>query len=324
MPHEIPSSLTPKEYADLYPRYLASERSQQKSEHTVKAYDLALRKFRDYLNETNPDEITPLSVQEWTDSMLDNDVSTNSAGQYWDSVNRFFTWAIKMKLVSESPMPQDGRPEKKFTKKEIPTKEEIMRLLDPANIPPSIQGKLPLRNYTIVAFIILTGLRSDELRELRLSDLNFEDNTVTVRKGKGDKERNVPFSPLAKEIIRKYLAAKIRPKWATDEDLLFGTHQHELDEKTASKEEQWHKFDAATLGRLVKRYGKTVIGREIHPHLLRHCATSLWADAGVNIREVQQALGHASVTTTEKIYTHILDKKKAAQSIANTLAALSL
>ena len=47
MPHEIPSALTPKEYAELYPRYIASERSQKKSEHTLKAYDLGLRKFRD-------------------------------------------------------------------------------------------------------------------------------------------------------------------------------------------------------------------------------------------------------------------------------------
>lgn len=324
MPHTIPSALTPAEYNELYPRYLASERSQKKSECTLRAYDLALRKFRDYLAETNPDEITPLAVQEWTDSMLDCGVSQNSAGQYWDSVGRFFTWAKRMKLVSESPMPEDGKPEKKFNKMTIPTKDEIKRLLDPANIPPSIQGKLPLRNYTIVAFITLTGLRSDELRELRLSDLDFGAKTVTVRNGKGGKERNAPFSPLAQEIIRKYLAAKIRPSWATDEDLLFGTHQHNLDEKTAQREELWHKFDAATLGRLVGRYGKAVIGREIHPHLLRHCATSLWADGGANIRDVQQALGHASVTTTERIYTHILDKKKAAQSIAETLSMLAL
>lgn len=319
----IPAALTPAEYINLYPRYLASERSQKKSEHTLKAYDLALRKFRDYLNETNPDEITPLTVQEWTDSMMDSDVSSNSVGQYWDSVARFFAWAVKMKLVAESPMPEDGKPKHKFTKKEIPSEDEIKRLLDPANIPFSLKGKLPLRNYTIVAFICLTGLRSDELRELRLSDLDFENSILTVRNGKGGKERQAPFPAIAQEIVKKYLAAKIRPEWATDDDLLFGTHQHDLDEETAERNEMWHKFDAATLGRLVKRYGKTVIGREIHPHLLRHCATSIWADAGADIRDVQLALGHASLTTTERIYTHILDKGKAAKNIAGTLSMLT-
>lgn len=320
----VPETLTPAQFAELYPRYLASERSRKKSECTLRAYDLGLRKFRDYLAETNPDEITPLTVQEWTDAMLDAGVSGNSAAQYWDTVSRFFKWAVKMKLIAESPMPEDGRPDFKFTKKDIPTKDEIKRLLDPANIPRSIQGTLPLRNYAIVSTIILTGLRSDELRELRLSDLDFEESTVTVRSGKGGKERKAPFPPLAQEIIRKYLAAKIRPAWASDEDYLFGTHQHDLDEETAERNEQWHKFDCATLGRLVHRYGKTVIGREIHPHLLRHCAASVWADMGADIRDVQLALGHASIRTTEKVYLHILDKAKSAKAIANTMSMFAL
>ena len=318
----IPEILTPNEYTELYPRYIASERSQKKSEHTLRAYDLGLRKFRDYLSETEADEITPLTVQEWTDSMLDSGVSNNSAGQYWDSVSRFFKWAKRMKLVSESPMPEDGKPDFKFTKKEIPTKDEIKRLLDPANIPFSLKGKLPLRNYTIVSTIILTGLRSDELRELRPNDLDFENDTITVRCGKGGKTRQAPFPKQAQEIIRKYLAAKIRPSWATGEDLLFGTHQHELNEETATNEEQWHKFACATLGGLVHRYGKAVIGKEIHPHLLRHCATSLWDDAGADIQDVSRALGHAQIATTEKVYLHILDKTKAAKNIAETLSTL--
>lgn len=323
MPHEIPSSLTPKEYTDLYPRYLASEKSQGRSACTIKAYDLALRKFRDYLNETNPSEITPLVVQEWTDAMMDADVSSNSAGQYWDSVGRFFTWAKRMKLVSESPMPEGGKPQHKVPKNNIPTKEEILKLLDPKNIPFSIQKRNPRRNYTIVAILILTGLRSDELRELKVEDLNFEAQTITVKNGKGGKEREAPFSPLAQEIVGEYIEANLRPEHLSDSDYLFGTHAHGMDEETAAGE-KWHKFDAATLGRLVKRYGKAVIGKEIHPHLLRHCFASLLADAGQDMRDIQQALGHASLRTTEKIYTHILNRKKAAQNISKTLSTLSL
>lgn len=324
MPYEIPSSLTPKEYTELYPRYLASERSRKRSACTLKAYDLALRKFRDYLNETNPPEITPLVVQEWTDAMMDADVSSNSAGQYWDSVGRFFTWARRMKLVSESPMPEGGKPDYILAEKEIPTKEEILKLLDPKNIPFSIQKRNPRRNYTIVALLILTGLRSNELRELKVEDLNFEAQTITVKNGKGGKRRKAPFSPLAQEIVGEYIEANLRPENLSDSDYLFGTHAHGLDEETAASGEKWHKFDAATLGRLVKRYGKAVIGKEIHPHLLRHCFASLLADAGQDMREIQQALGHAQLSTTERIYTHILNQNKAAQSISKTLSTLSL
>ena len=334
MSHQIPESLTPAEYNELYPRYLASERAQKKSEHTVRAYDLGLRKFRDYLNETNPDEITPLTVQEWSDSLM-MAVSQNSANQYYGAVERFFTWAKKMKLVSESPIPESSRPAFTFTKKEIPSEDEIKRLLDPANIPPSIKSKLPKRNYAIVATIILTGLRSDELRELRPADLHWDESFITVRRGKGSKERNVPFMPAAQTVLRNYLASGIRPAWATDEDFLFGTHQHEgkmeSEEETdepegneTNRNELWHKFHASTLDRLVKRYGKRVIGRDIYPHLLRHCATSLWADGGADIRDVQLALGHSSLRTTEKVYMHILDKAKAAKNIVEKFSAFTI
>lgn len=332
MPHPIPESLTPAEYNELYPRYLASERAQKKSDCTIRTYDLGLRKFRDYLNETNPDEITPLTVQEWSDSLMST-VSQNSANQYYGAVDRFFAWAKRMKLVSESPIPENGRPTFIFQKKEIPSEAEIKQLLDPANIPKAIKKELPKRNYAIVATIILTGLRSDELRELRPSDLHWDEKTITVRNGKGSKERNVPFMPLAQTVLRNYLASGIRPAWATDEDYLFGTHQHEgkmeSDEdepegNETDRNELWHKFHGATLDRLVKRYGKRVIGRDIYPHLLRHCATSLWADGGADIRDVQLALGHSSLRTTEKVYTHILNKDKAAKNIAEKFSAFTI
>lgn len=326
MPHQIPETLTPQEYTDLYPKYLASTRAQKKSEKTVASYELCLRKFRDWLNETNPDEITPLVVQEWTDSLLTS-VSQNTANLYYGSVERFFDWAKRMKLVSASPMPEDGRPSVKFVKQDIPTKDEIKRLLDPANIPRAIQTKLPRRNYSIIAFIILTGLRSDEVRELRPSDLNWEEGYLTVRSGKGGKERTAPFPAMAQEVTRKYLDSGIRPAWATDEDYLFGTHQHEGkmdEEETEDPNGMWHKFDTTTLNRLVKRYVKRVIGRDIHTHLLRHCAASLWADNGADIRDVQLALGHANLQTTERVYLHILDKTKAAKNIGTIISSLTI
>ena len=317
----VPQTLTVKQFTELYPRYLASERAQKKSTKTINLYDLSLRTFRDWLaeNADESDEIVPFIVQEWTDYICEK-VSPNSANLYYGNVDRFFKWAKKLKLVSENPMPEDGRPKGAFRKKEIPTKDEIKKLLDPKNMAPMIVSKNPIRNYTIVAFLILTGLRSDEMRSLTLSDLNFAQGYVRVRNGKGGKERNAPFPNKAQEIVRKYLAAGIRPDWCTDEDLLFGTHargaEDEADESNETdRENLWHKFDVATLGRLVHRYGKRVLGKDIHPHMLRHCAASIWDDHDVDIRDVQKALGHASLRTTERIYVHYLDANKAANAV---------
>lgn len=303
MSHPIPETLTPSEYNSLYPKYLAAMTARKKSTHTIKSYDVALRKFRDYLDETKAGEITPLVIEGWTSAMFERGVSTNSANNYYGTIARFFQWATRMKLVLESPVPEDSAPQRKFMAKDIPTRDEILRLLDAANIPRSIKGKLPKRNYAIVATLILTGLRSDELRELCPADLDFETNTLTVRNGKGSKERQAPFPPKAQEVVRNYLASGIRPEWATNADPLFGTHQSAgkmTDEEKKVETNLWHKFDAATLGRLVKRYGMRVIGRNIHPHLLRHCAASLWDDAGANLRDVQEALGHSSIRTDRK------------------------
>ena len=284
----IPQTLTVKQFTELYPRYLASERAQKKSPQTLNTYDLSLRTFRDWLaeNAAESDEIVPLTVQEWTDCICEK-VSPNSANLYYGSVDRFFKWAKKLKLISENPMPEDGRPKGAFRKKEIPTKDEIKKLLDPKNMAPMIVSKNPIRNYTIVAFLILTGLRSDEMRPAK-----------------------------AQQIIREYLSKGIRPDWCTDEDLLFGTHARGAeDEEDESNENLWHKFDVATLGRLVHRYGKRVLGRDIHPHMLRHCAASIWDDHDVDIRDVQKALGHSSIRTTERIYVHYLDANKAANAV---------
>ena len=323
----IPEALTVKQFTELYPRYLASERAQKKSEHTVKLYDLGLRKFRDFLadNRDESDEIDPLTVQEWADNIMES-VSNNSASQYYGAVDRFFKWAIRMKLISETPIPEGGKPQTIFRKKSIPSKKELEMLLDPENIAVTkthkpINTKKPLRNYTMVAFMVLTGLRSNELRSLTLEDLDFAQGFVRVRNGKGGKERNAPFPARAQKIVRAYLEAGIRPAWCTDADYLFGTttnagHDAENeDEPDAEENGRWNKFNCATLGRIVHRYCMRVIGKQVHPHLLRHCAASIWDDHDVDIRNVQKALGHASLRTTERIYITYLDQNKAANAV---------
>lgn len=303
--------MTPAAFESTFPRYVAAERSKKKSEHSLKSYDLHLRRFRDYLSESNETEITPLTVIEWRNSLFESGLKQSSIHQYMATVSRFFDWAKRMGLNETNPVPEEEIPDLQNSKQEIPTKEEIYKLIQTK--PYALASKMPFRNYTIVAFLCLTGLRSDELRELRLSDLNFAKGYVRVRCGKGGKERNVPFPARAQKLVREYLELGIRPAWCTDEDYLFGTGKETSD--APKSDEVWHKWDASTLGRMVKRYVKRMIGKDVHPHTLRHCAASLWDDAGVSMRDVQNALGHASITTTERIYVSILNKEKAAAKI---------
>lgn len=306
---KVPNAMKTEDYLKLYPRYIASERSQRKSQATVRSYEQTLRHFAEWLDENDVESVEPLVAQDWVNSLYDRGLSMNSVSLYFGTVERFFGWAVKMKLVKESPMPKE-RPEFKIKDKTIPTKDEIKKLLDTK--PYTLRSKLPIRNYTIVTTILLTGLRSDELRELRLNDLNFEKGYILVRNGKGGKSRKVPFPKRCQQNIREYLASGVRPEGLDDEDYLFGTRHEEG--------ETWHKLDGTTLGRMVHRYGMKVIGKDIHPHLLRHCAASIWDDHDVPMRDVQKALGHSSIATTERIYVHILNDEKTASTVNDALA----
>lgn len=323
---KIAEYLTPKDYVELSAKWIATEKSKKKSDHTIRSYDLARRKLIEYTDSHEVELLTPLVLTDWRTAMYESGLSTNTIEQYMNGVKRFFDWAKRLRVVSEIPLSPEDVPKHEFKKQTIPTKAEIKRLIDQK--PYTLQSLYPLRNYTIVAFLCLTGLRSDELRSLRVSDLNFEKGYVLVRNGKGGKERKAPFPNKAREIIRDYLESGFRPAWCDDEDWLFGIAEHEGFQRTTSqtncptaeeREAEWHKMTPANLGRLVKRYVMKVIGKDVHPHTLRACAASLWDDADVSMRDVQKALGHANISTTERIYVHILDDRKSANTINEAL-----
>lgn len=319
--------LSPQDFSELSAKWIASEKAQKKSEHTIKAYDLAIRKLTEYLESNEITEISPLVITDWRTEMFEDGLSGNTVEQYMGAIKRFYEWAKRLKVVDEIPLSSEDIPKHEFKKQSIPTKAEIKKLIDKK--PYTLQSLYPLRNYTIVAFLCLTGLRSDEMRSLKVSDLNFDKGYVLVRNGKGGKERKAPFPQKAQKVVREYLGSGFRPSWCNDEDWLFGIGEHEgfrRADKTETncmtaeqKESEWHKMTPTNLGTMVKRYVKKMIGKDVHPHTLRACAASLWDDADVSMRDVQKALGHSNISTTERIYVHILDDRKSANTINEAL-----
>lgn len=318
---EMPEFLSVEAYDGLSLRWIATEKAMKQSAHTIKAYDLAWRKLGEFLSKSNETEITPLVLNEWKVDLLNSGLANNTVNLYMGSISRFLSWCVRMKVIAENPMDEVEIPKYTMEKQTIPTKSEILKLIN--HRPYILSSKKPIRNHAIVGLICLTGLRSDELRSLRLGDCDFEKEFILVRNGKGGKERKVPFPKKARELIREYLRSGLRPDWCTDEDYLFGSGNaddgQEGLEPNETKVKEWHKMDASVLGRIVKSYGKRVIGKNIHPHTLRHCAASLWDDADVSMRDVQKALGHSSITTTERVYMHILDDTKATSVINDAL-----
>jgi site-specific recombinase XerD len=145
-------------------------------------------------------------------------------------------------------------------------------------------GALALRNQALIELVYSAGLRSAEAVSLDLGDVDFEQEHVHVRQGKGAKDRIVPLGEEAAHLVARYLR-EARPKLARGaENALFLSVRG-------------HRLDTSTLRRLVP-----------HPHRLRHAFATHLLEGGADLRTIQELLGHSSLSTTQ-MYSHVDAKR---------------
>lgn len=296
------------QYAEAIDEYLSSLASLGKSSNTIRLYTTVLQRFANWLSDFQQEiEISPAVIARYRCELREASLSVNSVRQHLSILHAFFA---KIEAFSRLT---DGAEKNPVLREEIPdeipltygdalTSEEIQTLLA---VKPKA-SKMAIRNHALVVLLLQSGLRNSELRALTVEDLDFENHIVTVRHGKGDKGRATPFPALARQAVAEYLDSGARPHEIPASAPLFGSTEGGT----------WHEYNMNALNALVKRYTKKVIGREVHCHLLRHAAASAWDDAGANIRDVQKALGHSDIRTTERVYVQILNRAKAAQNIS--------
>lgn len=173
------------------------------------------------------------------------------------------------------------------------TEREREVLLDGARAltPRGVRGGRE-RNAALIAVGVFGGLRVSELRNLDRTDVDLVDRRVLVRHGKGDKDRVVPLHVRAAAAIEDYLGTR------TDEERALFLSRHGC------------RISVRAVQRLVLRLARSKgLDKHITPHTLRHTFATLMLDRGVDLRRIQELLGHSSITTTE-IYTHVSDQGK--------------
>ncbi|WP_223671303.1 tyrosine-type recombinase/integrase [Kangiella shandongensis] len=160
-----------------------------------------------------------------------------------------------------------------------------------------ISSTHPVRDRAIFETSFASGIRSSELAHLDVGDIDFEGRMLTVRQGKGNKDRRVPIAARACYWIERYLI-EVRPKLA---------HPSSGETPFLSKEGTWMR--RYQLGHVVKKYMQKV---GIHRHgacnLLRHATATLMHENGADIRHIQSMLGHSDISTTQ-VYTHVSPNK---------------
>lgn len=299
--------------------YLRNATFTGKSPVTLDNYRLRISRFRELWTEANagapahdPDYADVLAYR---DKLLEDGIAASTVKQYLVELRAFFAAFEKPRLVPglsypENPVELSFAPRtKKRPYDVILTDEQVTALLSSAK-PDGAWGKNWPRNYAMIALMLSTELRSEEIRSLTLDDLDFRDEIITVAHGKGDKFREVDFPLFARSAVEFYLQSGIRPASLPSSAPLFGTGE---DWKIGTR--QW-------LHGVTRRIVKQATGVDnVGPHDLRHIGARLKLNAGATMEELQSELGHSQITTT-KIYTGRLQSRRGRQGAKTILAEM--
>ena len=275
-------------------RFLESLARANLSLHTRRSYASDLKLFAEHFSLSGkvapaPSEFDALKIREFMAECYRRGNSNRSVARKLSALRSFFDFLVREDVIPHSPAKLVATPKTPRTLPPVMTAEETNALLDAL---PQQKGNDKdtarlARDRLIFELLYGSGLRVGELVGLNLDDLDRGERWIRVR-GKGRKERLVPFGRTAAEALDRYL--KARP--ATDQRaLLLNSRRGRL--------------TARSVERIVKRYALALMGDpSLHPHSLRHAfATHLLSD-GADLRAIQELLGHASLSTTQK-YTQL-------------------
>jgi len=268
--------------------YLAELTRRGASPHTLRNYRSDLEQFAAYFEP--PGEAAPLlenldldTLREWLSDLYDRGLTVASIRRKMAAVRAMFKYLQQEGVISQNIAARLRKPKAIQRLPEVMSAEKTNNLLDLVAEQPERE-----RDIAILELLYGCGIRVSELVGIELGDLSLHDGWLRVR-GKGDKERQVPVGERARAAVERYLIIrKSRP----DERALF------LNSRAA-------RLGDRQVRRLVKMYALLVVGDStVHPHSFRHAyATHLLSD-GADLRAIQELLGHARLSTTQK-YTQV-------------------
>lgn len=285
-----------------YENYLTNVKN--RSENTVKAYIRAIQEFEKWYSQSyNADaaysKITKQQLVAYTEHLAEQGKSPATRCQKVSAIKTFFAWLTKTERISEdvSAVLEAPSLEKKAPK--TMTDFDVCAVLEACqHIEKSESGKVAHRNFVILYMFLNCGLRKSELINLKLCDVDTENNCALVH-GKGNKQRYVYFNDDLKSALNEYIG-KYRPKFKTagSSEYLFVSSKGSQLTATQVK----YIFD-----RLLKKSGLEEKGYTVHT-LRKTCATLLYK-GGTDVSTIKELLGHGDVKTTY-IYLAIPEENK--------------
>jgi integrase/recombinase XerC len=271
-----------KDHIDKFLKYLEIERGV--SPHTLRAYRKDLREFFRFAN-MNPEDVELAEVRGFVADQIKSGLNKTTVSRRLASVRSFFKFLYREGYKKLNPAKLVPNPK---TPKLLPrflSVDDTFSLVEK----PEGRGLLSARDKAILELLYSSGLRVSELQGLDVEDINTREGLLKV-KGKGKKERIVPFGSKALDAIKSYLVERI-PVKKKDKAMFLNRSGSRLTDRGVR--------------RVVVKYARLIgISGRIGPHALRHTFASHLLQGGADLRVIQELLGHASLSTTQK-YTHL-------------------
>lgn len=291
-----------EEYLQQFLQHLRYERNV--SQHTLRNYASDLEQFRDYLlsksksTDIPVSEIDHLTIREWMAELHGESKKKTSIARKLASLRTFFQFLVREGIQENNPAKLVATPK---VERKLPTHlsvEDTVRFIET----PDLNTDLGRRDRAILEFLWATGMRVGELVNLNLKDIDFREKLVRVT-GKRKKQRILLFGEPALQALMFYLN-ETRPVFLNNCPPLT------RDDQAVFLNYQGTRITTRSVGRMVDKYIKlcTDINRDISPHSLRHSFATQMLDAGADLREIQELLGHARLSTTQ-IYTQVSMEK---------------
>jgi integrase/recombinase XerC len=285
-------SLAMTGYIERFLTWILVERGY--SDHTAESYRRDVLEFCRFCGETlEPEAISSTLVQAFVGSLYASNASASVARKL-SSLRTFFRFLQRQKVIAADPVSGVSGPK---LNRHIPsffTVDEVFSLLEA----PTAADRYCRRDRAIMEMLYATGMRVSELVGANLEDVDRDGEMVRVR-GKGNKERLIPFGRAARETLEQYLPER--------EALILARIQRGLEPERLALfvNGQGSRLSARSVERFLQHYGlRAGIGVTVTPHALRHSFATHLLEMGADLRIVQELLGHVSLSTTQK-YTHL-------------------
>lgn len=273
--------------------YLQSLVREGASTHTVRNYRIDLEEVISFLTPPggtcpNPSDIDLLTLREWMASLYER-LTAVSIRRKLAAVRSFFKYLQRCGLLDANVAKLLRSPKLPKTLPRVISEERASNLLNQLPQKAATLGKrFPERDLAIVELLYGTGVRVSELAGLRLEDLDLSDKWIRVR-GKGKKERQVPLGSKAAGALEAYL----RVRHAAPQEIAVFVNS------------QGRALTDRSVRIIVKLYSSEVLAdSSLHPHSFRHAYATHLLSSGADLRAIQELLGHAQLSTTQK-YTQV-------------------